>query len=332
MGILIKKIDYFLPKKVLTNDALEKELPDWSAEKIEEKTGIKERHISADGETALDLAYNAASNVLNGYDKSNIDFIMLCTQSPEYYLPSGACILQNKLGLKTNIGAFDYNLGCSGFIYGLALAKGLVNAGIANNILLILSETYTKYIHSKDRGNRTIFGDGSAALIIENSNRGEVLEFFLGTDGSGYNNLIVPNGGLRKRYDINAPEINDGFGSMRTDNNLYMNGPDIFNYTIEIIPKVVAAVLEKNKISLADVDYIIPHQANKYILDYLRKKMNIPEDKFYINLLLTGNTVSASIPIALKNCMDNGIIKRGNLILLLGFGVGYSCGGVIIRL
>jgi len=332
MSAEIVKVEYYLPETVITNNDLAKEFPEWSSDKIEKKIGIRERHIVKEDETALDLALIAGKKILKNYDKDKIDFLLFCTQSPEYYLPSGACILQDRLGLKTDIGALDYNLGCSGFVYGLAMAKSLINSNIAKNILLITSETYTKHIHPKDKSNRTIFGDAAAAVIIEKSEEEHIGEFVLGTDGSGYKNLIVPNGGVRNRYDVNAKEIDDNSGSIRTDNNLYMNGPDIFNFTIKAVPKVVAETLEKNNTILEDIDYIIFHQANKYMNDYLRKKINIPKDKFYLNLLHTGNTVSATIPIAIKDCLDNNIIKKGDKILIVGFGVGYSWGGTIVTI
>jgi len=332
MGCSIKYIEYYLPDKILNNKQLEKEFPEWDAEKIEKKTGIRERHVVGNDETALDLGFKAATEVLKNYNKEKIDFLLLCTQSPDYYLPSSACILQNKLGLRTNIGAFDYNLGCSGFIYGLAMAKSFILSGIANNILLITSETYTKHIHPNDKSNKTIFGDGAAATIIEKSEKLGILEFSLGTDGSGYKNLIVPNGGLRNRYDIYAKEIDDGSRSIRTDNTLYMNGTEIFNFTIDAVPKVVSSVLKINNMKLEEINYVIFHQANKYMIEYLRKKIKIPKDKFYIKMLHTGNTVSATIPIALKDCLDNKIVEDGDKVLLVGFGVGYSWGATIIKI
>ena len=332
MYSIIKKIESFLPKKTLTNKDLEKQFPEWNAEKIEKKIGIRERHIVEENETALDIGFKAGEKVLKNYNKEKIDFLLFCTQSTEYYLPSGACILQNRLGLNTTIGAFDYNLGCSGFIYGLAMAKSFIKSGLANNILLITSETYSKHIHPKDKSNKTIFGDGATATIIEKSTKEGIFEFSLGTDGSGYKNLIVPNGGLRNKYDINAKEIDDGSGSIRTNNNLYMNGPEIFNFTIDAVPKVVSDVLKKNKTNIDGIDYIIFHQANKYMIEYLRKKIKIPKEKFYINMLYTGNTVSSTIPIALKDCFDNKIIKSGDKILIVGFGVGYSWGATIIEI
>jgi len=332
MGVKITNIEYYLPEKIITNDDLAKEFPAWSSEKIEKKVGIRERHIVREDETALDLALIAGKKSLENYDKDKIDFLLFCTQSPEYYLPSSSCILQDRLGLNKNIGAFDYNLGCSGFVYGLALAKSLIDSKIATSILLITSETYTKYIHPKDKSNRTIFGDAAAAIIIEKSEEEQIGEFVLGTDGSGYKNLIVPNGGLRKRYNPNAEEIDDGSGSIRTNNNLYMNGPEIFNFTIKAVPKVVSETLKKNNTTLNEMDYIIFHQSNKYMNEYLRKKINIPKEKFCENLLLKGNTVSTTIPIAIKDSLDNNFIKKNDNVLLVGFGVGYSWGGTIITI
>jgi 3-oxoacyl-[acyl-carrier-protein] synthase III len=332
MGTIIRKINYFLPHTVLPNSQLEKELPGWDSEKIESKTGIRERRIAADGETTLDLAYQACKLALENYDKDKIDCLILCTQSPDYFLPTSACILQDKLGLKTSTSAFDFNLGCSGFIYGLAIAKSFLVSQVASCVLLVTSETYSKHIHKFDKVNRTIFGDAAAAAIIEPSTEDHILNFVLGTDGSGYKNLIVPRGGMRMRYDPSLPEIEDSGGNIRSENNLYMNGPEIFNFTIESVPAVFNQILEKNNSRIEDIDYFIFHQANKYMLDYLRKKIKIPEDKFYFDMLLVGNTVSSTIPIALKESIENGRILKGNKIMLLGFGVGYSWGGTIIKL
>ena len=332
LGIQIKAIEYFLPEKILTNAEMENLFPDWSAQKIEEKTGIRERHISHENETSLDLALAACQKLSAKYDLQKIDFILFCTQSPDYYLPTTACILQDKLGLRRNIGALDFNLGCSGYVYGLALAKGLITSGIASTILLITSETYSKHIHPKDKGNRSIFGDGAAATIIEKVTENKIHEFVLGTDGSGYQNLIVCNGSARHKYNYSATEIEDEGGNVRTDNDLFMNGPEIFNFTIGNVPSLVAETLSKNNTSLEEIDYVIFHQANKYMLSYLRKKIKIAEEKFYMNMEHTGNTVSATIPIALKDCMDKGLVNPGDKVLLVGFGVGYSWGATIIEI
>lgn len=326
------KIATYFPESVLSNEDLSKLFPEWASGKIEKKIGIRERHVTAENETALDMAVSVCEKLLRSEDRSVVDFVLLCTQSPDYYLPTSACIVQDKLGLRTDIGALDYNLGCSGFVYGLSIAKGILLAGIANHVLLIMSETYSKHIHPKDKSNRSIFGDAAAAILLDIDDARNIQNFVLGTDGSGSQNLIIPNGGLRHRFDPNVSDWIDEAGVNRNDNCLYMNGPEIFNFTIDAVPKLIKQVLDKNQTSLENVDYVIFHQANQYMLLYLRELIGIPENKFYINLLDTGNTVSATIPIALERCMQNGTIEKGNTVLLAGFGVGYSYAATIITI
>lgn len=331
MGAIISKVSAFFPNKVLSNEQLASEFNRWEPEKIENKLGIKERHIASDTETAGDLAFEAAEKVLENYPKEKIDMLILCTQSPDHFLPSTSCILQDSLGLKTDIAAFDFNLGCSGFIYGLAMAKSFIHTGIANTVLLVTAETYSKHIHPKDLANRTIFGDAATATIIENSDKEHIYDFILGTDGKGKNNLIVPNGCFRNAYNSEANEISNAAGDIYTDNNLFMSGPEIFNFTIEAVPIAVEQCLTKNKLTLDEIDYVIFHQANKYMIEYLRKKIHIPKEKFYSNMLNTGNTVSNTIPIAYADALENGMIVKGNKVLLCGFGVGYSWGAVVVE-
>lgn len=332
MGTKISAISYFLPDQILDNIQLSAEFPEWEATKIMEKVGINRRHISGKEETAVDLAFEAAKLVLEDYDPDLIDFVILCTQSPDYFLPASACLLQDKLKLRTNVGALDVNQGCSGFIYGLALAKGLINSKISKNVLLVTSETYSKHIHPKDKSNRSIFGDAAAATIISYSEKEQILDFELGTDGSGMDKLIVRRGGLRNKQDFSEKDRFDEAGSVLNDNYLFMDGPNIFNFTISKVPRLVNSTLSKNNLEINDIDYIIYHQANKYMLDYLRKKSQIPVEKFYQNMEETGNTVSSTIPIALKNSLMAGTIKSGDKVLLVGFGVGYSWGATVIEI
>jgi 3-oxoacyl-[acyl-carrier-protein] synthase-3 len=321
MSVKIKQIEYYLPEQIIRNSDLAKEFPEWEAEKIEEKVGIRMRHVVSKDETALNLAYMAAEKLLTKIDRNTIDFLILCTQSPDYFLPTSACILQDKLKLRKNIGAFDFNLGCSGYVYGLGIAKGLINSNIANRILLITSETYSKHIHRSDKGSRSIFGDGAAATLIVKSEEEGIQEFVFGTDGSGMNNLIVKRGGMRF-------EQTDNYSN--PDNCLYMNGPEIFNFTLDVIPDLVKKTLELNRLKSEEIDYFIFHQANKFMLDYLRKKLKVDPGIFYNNLLSTGNTVSSTIPIAIKDCLDNNLIKSKNKVMIAGFGVGYSWGASVI--
>ena len=327
----IKSISYYTPTPVLSNESLVREFPEWTVEKVASKVGIHQRYISSDNETAGDMALKAAEKLFeeHGIDRNDIDFVLLCTQSPDYFLPSTSCILQDKLGLRQDIGAFDFNLGCSGFVYGLSVAKGLVAAGIAKNILLLTSETYTKYLHPKDKGNRTIFGDAATATLISDTGFAEIGEFVLGTDGSGYEQLIVKSGASRNPMMQNDVCFDDNGNPISSDH-LFMNGPDIFTFTIERVPKMVQDLLNKSNLEKDDITLFVPHQANMYILEFLRKKMKIDKDKYYINLANFGNTVSSTIPIALCEAHNEG--KLHGHVLLAGFGVGLSWGGVMLKI
>ena len=329
MKAFVKEISYCLPEKILSNELLVNDFPEWTVDKVAEKIGIKKRHIVSADETALDLAEKAANLFFEEHkmDRSSIDFILLCTQSPDYFLPTSACILQDRLGLPTTCGALDFNLGCSGFVYGLSLAKGLVAGNIAKNVLLITSETYSKYLHPKDKGNRTIFGDAAAVTLISTEGIAEILNFSLGTDGSGYNNLIVRSGALRMPEKTNKIQWDES-GNPVSNDFLYMNGTEIFNFTLESVPVLVDDVLRTNNLQKDQIDLFVFHQANKYMLNFLRKKIKIEESKFYYCLEDFGNTVSSTIPIALKKMQKENLVK-GN-ILLAGFGVGYSWGGVVL--
>lgn len=327
----IKAISYYLPEKVVTNEELVKEFPEWSVEKVAQKVGVDSRHLAAENETAGDMAEKAARKLFEKYqiDPKSIDFLMLCTQSPDYFLPSTACILQDRLGIPTSAGAFDYNLGCSGCIYGMAIAKGMIAAGIAKNVLLLTAETYNKYLHPSDKSNRSIFGDGAAACLISTEGSAEIGEFVLGTDGSGANNLIIKTGAARQKAKT-GKFVEDDEGHICYDDYLYMNGGNIFNFTLETVPAMMKEILKKNHLQNDQINYYVFHQANKFMLNTIRKVCVLPKDKFYVNLTATGNTVSSTVLIGLKDCMDNNIIKAGDKVMISGFGVGQSWGGTIL--
>lgn len=331
MEVFIKDLAYYLPPGIVTNEELVEEFPEWSVAKIADKVGVSERRVASADETATDLAVMAAENLFaKGYvTREKIDFVLFCTQSPDYKLPSSACIIQDRLGLSTQCGAFDFNLGCSGYEYGLAVAKGLVVAGVASNVLLLTGETYNHYIHPRDKGNRTIFGDGASATVISTEGFAEICEFSLGTDGSGAKHLIVKSGGARYPEKINDLAYDDGGNPISSDY-LNMDGQEIFVFTLTKVPKMLKDVLSKNNIQKEDVDLFVFHQANKYMLEHLRKKLKIEEEKFFDNLATVGNTVSSTIPIALCDARDQDKLK-GN-VLLAGFGVGLSWGATVIRI
>ena len=328
----IKAISYYLPEKVLTNDELIKDFPEWSVEKVAKKVGVNSRHIADEKETAGDLAEKAALNLFAEYkiNPKDIDFLILCTQSPDYFLPSTACVLQSKLGISTHAGAFDYNLGCSGCVYGIAMANSFVESGLAKNVLLLTAETYSKYLHPSDKSNRSIFGDAAAACLISENGIAEIGSSVLGTDGSGAEKLILKTGAARQKNHTGLFSEDDE-GHVRYDDYLYMDGGGIFNFTLEAVPAMMKEVLDKNGLEKENIDYFVFHQANKFMLNTIRKICVLPKDKFYVNLEETGNTVSSTVLIGLKQCLENEIIHEGMDIMIAGFGVGLSWGGTILK-
>ena len=334
MKAFLKHIEYALPETVLDNDQLASELQGWSAEKIHAKTGISTRHIAAAGQCASDLALQAAQRLLvqANIDPSSIDFLLYCTQTPDYLLPTTACTVQHRLGLPTHCGALDFNLGCSGYVYGLGLAKALIETGQAQRLLLLTADTYSKLINPADKSVRTLFGDaGAATLLVASDDDSLPGPFVYGTDGSGAQNLIVPTGGMRSPKVTSPSLVWDDSGNARTENDLFMNGAEIFNFTLRAVPEAVEQLLARAALSLDAVDLFVFHQANRFMLDYLRRKLQIPESKFVIALETVGNTVSCSIPIALHQAEREGQLKPGALVMIVGFGVGYSWGATLIK-
>lgn len=330
MEVYIKALSYYLPERVLTNEELVQEFPEWTVEKIASKVGVESRHVVGENETASDMAVKAAEQLFSEHalDRSQVDFVLLCTQSPDYFLPSSACLVQHRLGLSVHCGALDYNLGCSGYVYGLSLAKGLIAAGVVKNVLLLTAETYTKHLHPKDKGNRTIFGDAATATWVASEGFASIGNFSLGTDGNGAENLIVKTGACRHKATTGEVHFDEG-GNPHSDDYLYMDGGAIFNFTSDAVPPLVEDVLVKNGMEDKDVDLYVFHQANKYMINYLRKLLEIDKERFYVYMSTVGNTVSSTIPIALYHAQKEG--KLCGNVLLAGFGVGYSWGGVIIN-
>jgi 3-oxoacyl-[acyl-carrier-protein] synthase-3 len=327
---VIKAVSYWLPENRLTNLDIEGQHPEWSVEKISAKTGIYERRWVDQDTCVSDLAVLASEKLFQEHkiDRLTIDFVLLCTQSPDYFLPTTACIVQDKLGLSKNTGALDFNLGCSGYIYGLGIAKGLIATNSAKSVLLITAETYTKFINPKDKSNKTIFGDAASATLIGFDGDGLLVnELVYGTDGSGADNLIVKNGGLKNRYSKSNDLLDDNGEYISNDDFLYMNGSEIFKFTAENVPKLVTEVLQKNHLELNNIDLFVFHQANKFMLDYIRKKIGIDEKRFFLHLSNCGNTVSSTIPIAIAEAIKQNKIAKNDKLLLAGFGVGYSWGG-----
>lgn len=319
MPSFIKHISVYVPSVVVSNEDIEEKFPDWDSGKIFSKIGIKNRNIAKPEETVVDMAVDAVKNLIDetGLDLSIVDYLILCTQSPDFKLPTSACIVQDRVGLSKKCAAIDINQGCSGYIYGLSLADALVSSGNYKNVLLITAEAYSKIIHKEDKGNISLFGDGATASLISQDGEYRIGKFNLGSDGSGFENLIVRNGGSKFAFDSNVENL---------DNYLFMEGSAIFDFTSKNIPALVAENLEYNNVLKENIEQFIFHQANTFMLSFLRKRINIPTDKFLLNMENYGNTVSSSIPLAFKDYFYNGF----NSVMLVGFGVGYSWGAVTL--
>jgi 3-oxoacyl-[acyl-carrier-protein] synthase-3 len=331
----LKDIAIYLPEIVLGNDELAKLYPEWPAEKILEKTGISERRIASEHQTAGDMAYEAARNLFLQGQVSvlDVDFIILCTQAPDYVLPTTACVLQDRLGVSRQAGALDINLGCSGFVYGLSLAKGLIETGAARCVLLLTADTYSKYIHPLDKSVRTLFGDAAAATAIVASEGEEAIgPFVFGTDGAGAKNLIVEAGLYRMPTSSETSiEKTDDSGNVRSRGNLYMNGADVMAFSLKEVPKASDVLLQKAGKSKEDIDFFVLHQANKFMLEALRKKLKVPQEKLPITMDDCGNTVSSTIPIALFKLIRQRRLTNGQRLMLVGFGVGYSWAACLLN-
>lgn len=337
VGARIAGIATYLPENVLGNEDLAALFPEWPANKILEKTGIRERRIAAKGETAGDLAVAAATRLFDehGVMRDSIDFLILCTQAPDYILPTTACVIQDRLGLPTRIGAIDINLGCSGFVYGLSIATGLISAEAARRVLLLTADTYSKYIGERDKSVRTLFGDGAAATLIEacSPHEGRIGPFVFGTDGRGAQSLIVPAGGFRMpRSPATAEIARDQAGNIRSSNDLYMHGGEVMAFSLREVPRAVRALCEKDNAEMHDYDAIILHQANKFMLDSLQKKLGVSAEKIPRRYENIGNTVSSTIAFVLEELLaERGSFHPGRL-MLVGFGVGLSWAAASIKL
>ncbi|MEZ6135515.1 MAG: ketoacyl-ACP synthase III [Pirellulaceae bacterium] len=332
----IGPISVHFPEKVETNEQLQAEFPDWDLPLIAEKTGIHRRSIAAPGETASDLAVSASEKLFSehGVDRASIDFVLLCTQTPDYPLPTTACLIQQRLGLSENCGALDFNLGCSGFVYGLAIAEGLIRCGAAKNILLLTAETYSKYIDADDRSLRTIFGDAAAATLIQAGDTESIFGFQFGTDGNGADTLLVADGGAKAlAADAGGAQATTELlkprHRKRWKSRLYMDGPSLLNFTVVAVPKLIEQVLELTKLRDEDIDLYLLHQATRKMLEQLQTRLGIGQERLPIRLEDCGNTVSSTLPILISDLRSEGRIVPGAPNLLIGFGVGWSWAGCV---
>jgi 3-oxoacyl-[acyl-carrier-protein] synthase-3 len=323
MYVHINNVEYFLPKKKENNLKFLREIGKnkRTSEKIIKKIGIKNRRVAGKNVYSNDLAIKSAKKIFKKINKNNIDFLIYCTQTPDYLIPTNACIIQDQLKLKKKIGAFDINLGCSGYVYSLSIAKSLIISQQAKNILLITSDTYSKFIKKDDLSTKLIFSDSSTSTLVSSKktkNSFQILNSTYGTDGSGYKEFILRNFGAKFK---DKPSKDGNF--------INMNGASIFDFTLKEIPQAVYFFLKKNKLKINKIDYFIFHQANQFIVENLQTKMGIARNKVILDVKDIGNTVSGTIPIILSKYGKK--IKSGSYVLLVGFGVGLSWGITLIK-
>jgi 3-oxoacyl-[acyl-carrier-protein] synthase-3 len=323
---LVGPIAVHYPERVETNEELRAAFPEWEIDAIAEKTGIDQRYIAAPDECSSDLAVKAAEKLFHEHDidPASIDYLLFCTQTPDYPLPTTACLLQQRLGLSQFIGAIDFNLGCSGFVYGLSLAEGLICSGAAKRVLFITAETYSKYIDPADRSLRPIFSDAAAATLIESSDERSLSAFQFGTDGTGADTLLVTKGGVRSAADAIKPRHRKRWAS-----DLYMDGPSLISFTVGAVPLLVDKILGAAKLTPADIDLYLMHQATWKMLSLLQQRLNLDDDRLPIRLREVGNTVSCTLPILLDELRRDGRLKAEAKNLLIGFGVGWSWAGCV---
>lgn len=336
MSTKIREIEYALPDFILTNEMLAKENPNWDMDKVYKKSGVLKRHIAGAGETALDLSTKACDKLFsnNRLNKEDIDGIIYCTQSPDYIMPSNSFLLHKHMGLPNEVFVYDFNHACTGFIYGLAMAHAFISSGISENILLVTADTYSKYINKRDRSARVLFGDGAAVTIIEKSEKtGGVIDIELASSGNNFDAFYIPAGGQKlPRSAETEKEISDSRGNIRSKNDICMDGMRVWAFINSVVPSQITTLIERNGLQISDVDLFVFHQASLMTLESIIKILGLEPGKVFVNIKNIGNTVSASIPIALKDALDHGKIKKGSKILLSGFGVGMAYGSILIEL
>ena len=313
----------YTPKNLVENERLQ-EFLETSDEWIRTRTGIERRYISLDENTS-DLAVEASKKALSQARLSaeEIDLIIVATVTPDNFTPSTACIVQDKLGAK-NAWAFDINAACTGFIYALKLGRSLIRSGEANNALIIGAETLSKALNWEDRGSCVLFGDGAGATVLTSTEEDCGIKCVnVKSDGSKGDSLVIQG------LPLNSP-FKDG--REVSENYINMNGREIFKFATKVMEESIVQILEKENIKIEDIAAIIPHQANLRIIDYVVKRLGIPREKFITNLQNYGNTSGASIPIALCESIEEGNLKKGDNIIMVGFGGGLTWGAALIKL
>jgi 3-oxoacyl-[acyl-carrier-protein] synthase III len=315
--VTITGLGAHVPERVLTNDELA-QLVDTSDEWIVERTGIRERRIAAETEALSDLALPAIGQALDqaGSDGTDIDLLIVATVTPDMMFPSTAAILADRLGA-TEAAAYDLSAGCTGFMYALAQAYGMLAGGLARRALVVGGDVLSRILDWSDRSTLVLFGDGAGAVVLEPSEEAGFLAFELGADGAGGENLWLPGSGSRL---FEEP-----------DRLVKMNGREVFKFATRVLVSSGEAVLERGGVGIEDVDVYVPHQANVRIIDHATKKLGVPSERVVINVDRYGNTSSGSIPLALADAQVDGRLQPGKLVLMTGMGAGLTWGSALMR-
>ena len=331
----IRAVSRHLPEGTLSNDEIAKMFPEWSVEKIALKTGINNRHVASEGEYSSDLAIEACRSLFSEFNVSAelFDFLIVITQTPDFILPGISNIVHDAVGLRSSCGSIDINQGCSGYIYGISLAKSLIESNSWENVLVVTTDTYSKLLNPGDKSVRTIFGDGATATWVDGSGtNGSISQAIFGTDGSRAGSLIVPNGGLRSSGTKYSSSNSKSRGLEPSKFDLFMDGPDIFNFASTVVGATYSELLDLDPNKDRPLDLLILHQANAFMLNHLRLKLGLDEKMVPVVMGNWGNTVSGTIPMALVDLKNQKKIGNGEKVMLIGFGVGLSWGGLFAEL
>ena len=331
-SIGIYALDYYLAPSILSNKDLNIQNPGWDMDKATERSGVFSRPIAPDGVTALDLAFQAVKKLLQTAPDIlvGLDGLIFCTQTPDYLLPSNSNLLHGLLDLPSNIMALDINHACSGYPYAIGIAKSLIKSKMVTRVLVVTGDTYSRLIHPLDRSVRPLFGDAASASIISAGNNLIIDDQSFGTAGKLASRFIVENGGMR-HLQKNTTEVHlDSAQRVHSPDHIQMDGMGVLSFFNKVVPVSIQEILARNQLSVKDINYFLLHQASQLALDSLRKSLGVSSEKVIIDMSDTGNLVSSSIPVLLKRSMDKGLLKKGDRIILSGFGVGLSWGTVLV--
>ncbi len=323
-----------LPDGVVTNDDLVREFPDWDMNRMAERTGVVSRHIAAPDETSADLGRRASERVIiaAGLTAEDLDAIVVCSQTPDYVMPGNSALLHGALGMRDDTMAFDLTLACSGFVYGLAVIRGLIVAGTIRRALFVTGDTYSKLIAPDDRATRCLFGDGASAVIVEAGAHGLVIgDQSFGSSGRQFDRFVVWSGACRVGRPPWMPPSSRVSGDVpETRTEISMDGMGVLSFFSSMVPKAVRGLLDRAGLTLDDIDRFVFHQASLLALEALQRALRIPVERMVIDMADTGNLVSASVPVVLQREIERGTVRPGQRVLLVGFGVGLSWGVVLV--